>query len=134
MTKIAGLLSMLIFFIFLMMVPIKAQAFDLFTSNPCDNTDAKGAKSSICQQATTQSKDKNPVAGIIQTASSIVALLAGILAVLMIIISGFTLITSAGSQDAVANSKKRITSSVVGLIIVGLAWIIIRLVTDQVIQ
>lgn len=134
MRSIERILAILIVFSFLMIIPVKAQAFDLFKSNPCDITDASSTKSSICQQGSAQSKDKNPVASTIQTASSIVALLAGVLAVIMIIVSGFTLITSAGNQETVTNSRKRITSAVVGLVIIMLAWIIIRFVTDNVIQ
>jgi hypothetical protein len=74
---------------------------------------------------------ENPAVHIIQVATSIVALLAGFLAVFMIMISGFQYVTSGGSDEAVSNAKKRLRSALIGLVVVALAWTIIRFVKDS---
>lgn len=111
--------------------PVHSRAFTVFGNNKDQVCNTDTSTSPVCQP---QANNKNPAIDIINTTANIVALLAGVLAVIMIIISGFTLITSAGNQEAVTNSRKRITSSIAGIIIVSLAWVIVRFITDHVIQ
>lgn len=133
--KFKYLITVLLIMVSFMFIPVRTHAYDFF-SNPNNSSSACGTgnntkPSPVCQAP---NSTKNPINHTIQIATSVVALLAGVLAVIMIIVSGFTLITSGGNQEAVANSRKRITSAIIGLIIVGLAWTIIRLVTDNIIQ
>lgn len=51
-------------------------------------------------------------------------------AVLMIIISGYTLITASGNPDKIEQGQKSLTASVIGLIIVFVAGLIIRFVLE----
>ena len=108
-----------------------ASAFDFFgtKTNPACTPQTKD--SPVCQPP----KDEgNPVVRVIRIAASVVATIAGFLAVLMIVISGFQFVTSGGNDEAVANARKRITNSIIGLIIVATAWVIVRFVTDNIIQ
>lgn len=118
--------------IFSITPPAPTHAFDFFrnSSNPVCNSGS--SSSAVCKQPSNQ--QKNPVVDVIQVTSSVFALMAGVLAVIMIIVSGLTLTTSGGNQEAVANSRKRIVNSIIGLAIVALAWVIIRFVTDQLIK
>ncbi len=50
----------------------------------------------------------------------------GVVAVLVIIIRGFTLVTSAGDEEKVGAAKKHVAYALVGLAIVGLAEVIVR--------
>lgn len=52
----------------------------------------------------------------------------GVIAVVMIIIAGFTMVTSAGDADAIKKAKNTILYSVIGLIIVILAFTITHFV------
>lgn len=95
---------------------------------------------SACQQAPNSpicadkgTKD-NPAIHVIKVAADIVALLTGIAAVILIIISGFTLVSSAGNQESVTKARRRIFAAIVGLVIVALAWTITRFVTDKLVQ
>jgi hypothetical protein len=54
--------------------------------------------------------------------------------VVMIIFGGITMITSAGNPEAVANARKRIIYSVVGVAVVALAWLIISFTTTRLIK
>lgn len=48
----------------------------------------------------------------------------GVIAVIMIVIAGFTMVTSAGNADAIKKAKSTITYSVIGLIFVIMAFTI----------
>lgn len=125
-----------------------ALAFDLFGNGVCYTTDSSGNKvpvkdskgnpPSACQQAKNEGGDKtNRITGpknIINVTTNILALITGIAAVIMIIVSGFAMVTSAGNSEAVTNARRRIIAALGGLVIVALAWTIIRFVTDNVIK
>lgn len=51
----------------------------------------------------------------------------GVVAVLMIVISGFRLISDPESEDQVTKATKHITWSVIGLIIVGISEVVVRI-------
>ena len=111
-----------------MMMP----AMTFAASNPllqaCDKVNA--SNSAICNS---KSPTTNPVNHILHVAADIVALLAGLSAVILIIVSGISLITSGGNTDTVANARKRITNAIIGLIIIAFAWTIITFLTDKLI-
>lgn len=50
----------------------------------------------------------------------------GAIAVLVLIIRGFTLITSAGNEEEMGKAKKHVIYAIVGLIVVGLSEVIVR--------
>ena len=99
----------------------------------CDKTvtNAQAAKSPICKDKNTTT---NPVNKKIKVAADIIALATGVTAVIFIILGGFSMITSAGNTEAVANARKRIINAIIGLVIVALAWTIISFVTDRLIK
>ena len=96
------------------------------------------ASSPACVQAKAQDKNNtNPIAGpngIINTAANIIALVAGIGAVIMIVLGGFAYVTSGGNAESAKKARQRILAAVIGLLVVALAWAIVRFVTDRVIQ
>jgi hypothetical protein len=108
------------------------------SSNPLDQACSQGtaATSPTCTQAKTQGKT-NPVSGpggVINKAANIIALMAGIGAVIMILIGGFFYVTSAGNAENAAKAKSRILSALIGVAVVALAWAIVRLITDRIIR
>lgn len=62
---------------------------------------------------------------------NIVYFLAGTIAVLVIVISGYKFVTGGGNPDAIQKAKNTILYAVIGLIIVFLAYAITRYVLDQ---
>jgi hypothetical protein len=129
-------LSLLTPLILMGAMPASAGAFSLF-GDACNSTD-KAKDSPACQQAKNEGGDtNNRVTGpknIINVAANILALVTGIAAVIMIIVSGLTMVISAGNSESFKAAQHRLTGAVVGLIVVALAWIIIRFVTDKLIQ
>lgn len=61
---------------------------------------------------------------------NILSLAIGIIAVVVIIIAGLNYITSAGDDTKVASAKRTILNAAIGLIIVGMAQIIVRFVIN----
>jgi hypothetical protein len=104
-----------------------AAAFDLFPKSVCQGP---AAASPTCKQNTTG----NPVIRVIRDAATILALITGAAAVIMIIIGGITLSTSSGNAEAIASARKRIIYSLIGLVVVALAWAIVSFVTDRLIK
>lgn len=116
------------------------------SSNPlnqaCNTNETKN--SPLCKQAAGQGTT-NPVSGpggVINKAANIIALVTGIGAVIMILIGGFEYVVGggapggqrAGDPNAVKKAKTRIVSALIGLVVVALAWALVRLITDRVIK
>ena len=59
---------------------------------------------------------------------NILSIIAGVIAVIMLIVGGVRYVTSAGNDQAVAGAKRTIMYALIGLIIVALAQIIVRYV------
>lgn len=113
----------------------------------CTSGACKGdAESSpLCTQAKTQKE--NPVAGpkgVISKAANLIAAIAAIGAVIMILIGAFEFVTAGGTgfksavagaaPTKVAKARSRIASGLIGLVIVALAWVVVRFITDRVIK
>ena len=106
------------------------------TNNKVFSACANVPTSAVCQDRAAQNANPtaNPVNHYINVAVSIVALLTGIAAVILIIVGGIGMITSSGNPEAIANSRKRIINALVGLAIVALSWSIITFLTNHLIQ
>ena len=63
---------------------------------------------------------------------NLLSAIAGIAAVIMIIISGMRYITSQGESQAVSGAKRGLTYAIVGLVVVALAQFIVRFVLTNV--
>lgn len=96
----------------------------------CDGVTSDTSATCASQDTTT-----NPLTGsdgILYRASIIVSVVAGIAAVIMIIISGFHMITSGGDAQKVASARRTLIGSVVGLVIIALAQSIIMFVIGRI--
>jgi hypothetical protein len=98
--------------------------------NPFASTCEKAPNSPTCQQIKANGS-QNPITDVIATAANIIAVLTGIIAVIMIIVGGFTFITSGGNAESVASARRTITYALVGAVVVALSWTIIRFITDK---
>lgn len=101
--------------------------------------------SPICKQAEEQTQTgRDPIAGpggILSKAINVLALVAGIAAVIIIILSGFVYATAGGApggQRAGDNptrarkARSTLVGAAIGLIIVALAWSIARFIVDRI--
>ena len=141
------LLVILVFLPLIYFSPHHAKAFDLFAScstvtlpdgsqqqecGPCK----ANPQAPSCTQASAQGTT-DPIAGpngIINKAATIIALVAGVGAVIMVILGGLNYVTSGGNTESTTKARQRILSALIGLVIIALAWAIVRFVTDNVLQ
>jgi hypothetical protein len=122
--------------LFFALVP-KTQAFDLF-GRACKNdgtvNGGNGSASPVCQTSQGPESNSNTVIKVIRAAANVMAFVGGVAAVIVIIVSGLTFVTSSGNSEQVANARRRIVYSCVGLVIIALAWTITRFAIDNVIK
>jgi len=59
--------------------------------------------------------------------------LAGLVAVLFLIIGGFRYITSAGNEETAENAKKIIINAIIGVVVIILAFVIVRVISNALI-
>ncbi len=90
---------------------------------------AKGCACQGLQQlggpATCSSGASSSVTGLISTAVSILSMVVGALAVIMIIVSGFKYITSGGDSNRVSSAKNTLIYAIIGFAIAVLAQVIV---------
>lgn len=107
--------------------------------NPLQDPCKSAPDSPACQQNKKQNNSTtNPVADIIHTATNIIALVAGIAAVIIVIISGFMVATAGGASpgqrsgdpNKIKTARSALAGSLIGLVIIALAWTIITFVTN----
>ena len=55
---------------------------------------------------------------------------AGLIAVLFLIIGGFRYITSAGNEETAEQAKKIITNSIIGIVVIILSFVIVRVIAN----
>lgn len=67
-------------------------------------------------------------ASVFQTASNLIFMVAGFLALLMVIYSGIQWITSGGDVDKIASAKKRLKYAIIGLVVVVASFFIVTTV------
>lgn len=71
------------------------------------------------------------ITGVIRTALSILSLVAGVIAVIMIIVAGLKFITSQGDAGAVSSARSTVIYALVGIVIVLLSQVIVRFVLSE---
>jgi len=132
MNKLKTLFLILTFVPFLSFAPVLADSNPLNAA--CETNDLTRA-SAVCQQSQSQGTT-DPISGpngIISVAANIIASITGIGAVIMIVLGAFALATSGGNAEATKKARQRITGALIGLVVVALAWALVRLITDRVI-
>jgi hypothetical protein len=98
-------------------------------SDPCDLPEA--AESATCAARTSD----NPLTGTNGTLykiSLIVSVVAGVVAVIVILLSGYRYITSGGDSQKAATAKNTLVGALVGLAVISLAQLIISTVVRSI--
>jgi len=99
--------------------------------------DAGDAKADVCAGLTTGggacADNGNEVSKLVKTIVNVISVIAGFVAVIMIIVGGVKYITSGGESSKTASAKNTIVFALVGLVIVALSQVIVRFVLFQVV-
>lgn len=82
-----------------------------------------------CDSNKTDSADINSTIGLV---INILSMVVGVVAVIMIIISGFKYVTAAGDSNKVGNAKSTLVYALIGLVVVALAQLMVRFVLSRV--
>ena len=99
------------------------------------------ADSSVCREGpkTTQ----NPIPAIIKSAANVFAVVSGVAAIIIIIVSGFVFTTAGGtpggqrsgdSPSRAAKAGGTMTGALIGLVVIALAWSIVSFAVDKFIK
>lgn len=93
------------------------------------------AKNDVCKGILSAggncSDNGSGLTGVIKVIINILSIVAGVAAVIMIIIGGLRYITSGGDSSGVASAKNTIIYAVVGLVVVAMAQFIVRFVLGK---
>lgn len=118
----------------LVLLPSGALAVDVI--DPACNNQNATERPKICDDNQTgASDDNNPIFGpdgLITKAVQIITIITGIAAVVVMIISGFNIISSGGNPENVAKARRGLIYALAGLIIAALAQIIVSFVLNKV--
>lgn len=68
---------------------------------------------------------------LIREAITVISVIVGIVAVIMIIVGGFRFITSGGDSGRVTSARQTVLYGLIGLVIVALAQVIVRFVLNK---
>lgn len=72
--------------------------------------------------------------GIIMQIINIALAVAGLIAVLFLLIGGFRYITSAGNEETAEQAKKIITNAIIGIVIIILSFVIVRVISNALVS
>ena len=101
-----------------------ANVFPVCNGTAATNTD-------VCQSVDPGKAGKNPVISALKVAITIIAIIIGVASVIVIIISGLTMITSNGDPQAIAKARGSIIYALVGLLVAALAQTIVAFVLNK---
>jgi hypothetical protein len=91
------------------------------------------SNTSVCQDVSKgHSSSKDPVINIIKAALVFISYVAGVAAVILIIISGIRFITAGGNPDKVSQARSTLTYALIGIFIVLVGQGIVAFVLDKV--
>jgi hypothetical protein len=77
--------------------------------------------------------NNSSVSSFILSIINIALAVAGLVAVLFLIIGGFRYITSAGNEETAEQAKKIITNAIIGVVVIILSFVIVRVISNALI-
>lgn len=89
------------------------------------------ANSAFCKDSGNTTNTISGNNGVIQKVIDVMAVIAGIVAVVMIMFSGYKFMTANGDANAVATARRNLIYALVGIVIIVLAEAIVRFVIGQ---
>jgi choline-glycine betaine transporter len=106
----------------------------VYAQNPldqaCDTLEDQSVSTSCTPDGT-----KNPLTGadgLLAKIADVVAIIAGIAAVIMVLIGGFRYITANGDAQSATTARRTVLAAVIGLIVIVASWSIISFVLRRI--
>ena len=114
--------------LFMFAMPVQAALNP--TEDACNKLSAaERKKSAVCN---VDEPNENPVTTVVGRVTTVAAVIAGIIAVVMIIVSGFRYITAAGDANQAKSARSGIMHAIIGLVVIALATVIIQMTINLV--
>jgi hypothetical protein len=95
----------------------------------CKNT-PNAEQTKVCQ-AKSSDDGTNPVIKVMRTALQIMTVILGVMATIVVIVSGLKYITAGGDTSAIESARRSLTYALVGLVIAALAQILVSFVLEK---
>lgn len=111
----------------MMLAPTQTYAAYDPLNRACDKADAPN--SAACD---VDNPRKNPVVDVVKRVTNIVAMVAGVIAVIMVIFYGFQFVKSAGDPQTAKSARMGIIYSIAGLIVIALATPLIHFIMNNI--
>ncbi len=98
---------------------------------------AETAKSTVCQSlgsnagCTTDPNGSVSLNKVIKTVVNVLSLVVGLVAVIMVIVGGFKMITSGGDSNKLSSGRNTVLYAIVGLVVVATAQFIVQFVLNR---
>lgn len=112
----------------ILLMPVSASAWNPFGGVDC----SQAGNSAVCSS---QGNTDNPVAGkngLIVKVTDFLAVIAGIAAVIVLIIAGFKYVTAEGDPKEVSSAKNTIIYALVGIVVIVAARALIEFVVSSI--
>ena len=126
MSKLRTLLASLMFAV-TVFVPVSAYAASGSSGEACGAVAIASPDGKTCDDPAGPSIQK-----VVVTAIRLISIVAGVIAVIMLIVGGFMFITSEGDGTKAANARKTIIYAVVGIVVVVFAQVLVKFVFKKV--
>jgi hypothetical protein len=120
---------------------VPAEALSLSARGAVNFADSKGdacagldqlGGTSCTKPGAANSAGENSIANIAETIVNIISFIAGIAAVILIVVAGVKFITSGGDSNGVASARNTLVYALIGLAVVALAQVIVHFVLQGV--
>jgi len=109
-------------------LPYSASAFECKGKNGLTINVGTPGFESLCQDAAGNAYGNSPIFSLVQGISNYIVGIIGSVAVLIIIISGIQMVTSAGNPDGIKAGKKRLVTAITSLFVLVAMRVILNLI------
>jgi cytochrome bd-type quinol oxidase subunit 2 len=93
-----------------------------------------GAQFNVPNSTGTNLPNQASFSQILLTVIQILLAVAGLVAVVFLIIGGFRYITAGGNEESSESAKKTITNAIIGIVIIILSFVIVRVIANALIS
>ena len=100
-------------------------ATGVYAQNALEQACEEDPSAAICQQS-----DSGSIEDVVQIVVNVLLFIVGLVAVIMIIVSGLRYVTSGGDAGSVSSAKNTLLYAVIGLVVAFLAFAIVNFVLN----
>jgi len=111
------------------LLPVSAHAFDINNPTKGGSSICSGQSTAYCSDtANSGQNDIYGPTGLITSAIDIISYIAGIAAIIVLMIGGFRFVVSGGDANSVSGARNMILYALVGFVVIGAAQLIMRFI------